>query len=255
MADTADNIALVRNVCLFRAQSPRTSAGRRGRNASVVAHVWADERSGSLGTLCGRPPACYQARAFEYCAMRAHGTAMIARATSFDAVAVGGAYPPPCAARVRRLAIGRITSNVGHDLFLEGLSDLFAQQQLGGGPGFFDAVLLEAFWFHSARSFHSALRSPNASWTLSMASALFNATIARNGCVGGCGEGTALLFSDHRKGREPIVDKQGRLLATLPPGGLRCGCHAPFRVGRGPVLLIECSSHVDRGWRRQQERE
>ena len=88
-----------------------------------------------------------------------------------------------------------------------------------------------------------------------MASALFNATIARNGCVGGCGEGTALLFSDHRKGREPIVDKQGRLLATLPPGGLRCGCHAPFRVGRGPVLLIECSSHVDRGWRRQQERE
>ena len=152
----ADNIALVRNVCLFRAQSPRASAGRRGRNASVVAHVWADERSGSLGTLCGRPPACYQARAFEYCAMRAHGTAMLARATSFDAVAVGGAYPPAGAVRVRRLAVGRITSNVGHDLFLEGLSDLFAQQQLGGGPGAFDAVLLEAFWFHSARSFLAA---------------------------------------------------------------------------------------------------
>ena len=49
----ADNIALVRNVCLFRAQSLRTTTGRRGRNASVVAHVWADERSGSLGTLRG----------------------------------------------------------------------------------------------------------------------------------------------------------------------------------------------------------
>ena len=157
--ELADNIALVRNVCLFRAQSPRTSAGRRSRNASVVAHVWADERSGSLGTLCGRPPACYQARAFEYCAMRAQGTAMLARATSFDAVAVGGAYPPAGAARVRRLAVGRITSNVGHDLFLEGLSDLFAQQQIGGGPGFFDAVLLEAFWFHSARSFLAASRA------------------------------------------------------------------------------------------------
>ena len=57
----ADNIALVRNVCLFRAQSPRASAGRRSRNASVVAHVWADERSGSLGTLCG-PLAAARAR-------------------------------------------------------------------------------------------------------------------------------------------------------------------------------------------------
>ena len=36
---------------------------------------------------------------------------------------------------------------------------------------------------------------------------------------------------------------------------VRCGCHTPSRVGRGPVLLLECSSHVDRGWRRQQERE
>ena len=106
----ADNIALVRNVCLFRAQSPRASAGRRSRNASVVAHVWADERSGSLGTLCGRPPACYQARAFEYCAMRAHGTAMLARATSFDAVAVGGAYPPAGAVSPTRRASRRTRS-------------------------------------------------------------------------------------------------------------------------------------------------
>ena len=58
-------------------------------------------------------------------------------------------------------------------------------------------------------------------------------------------------------GRMPESGLPGRRLERPSADALdvRCGCHPPVRVGSGPVLLLECSSHVDRGWRRQQERE
>ena len=101
------------------------------------------------------------------CAQGKRGTTLLGQVTSFEASAAdhAAAYPPPGATRVRRAAVGRVTGNVGHDLFLEGLSDLFAQQTLGGGPGFFDAVLLEAYWFHSAKSLLSAMADASSSWT------------------------------------------------------------------------------------------
>ena len=88
---------------------------------------------------------------------------------------------------MRRAAVGRVTGNPGHDLFLEGMFDLFAQQTLrtvggggggGGGGGFFDAVVLEAYWFSSASSLWSALRDARSSWTFALVETLFNATVA-----------------------------------------------------------------------------
>ena len=118
---------------------------------------------------------------------------------------------------MRRAAGGRVTGNPGHDLFLEGMFDLFAQQTLrtgGGGGGFFDAVLLEAYWFSSASSLWSALRDARSSWTFALASVLFNATVAS-------AHGTRLIVTEHGKSRSALLDDHGAPLTHgLPAAGL-----------------------------------
>lgn len=194
--DLAHNMVRINNVCIF----PRER--KRERESPVEVRVWTGGGN-SLSSFCRSLSTCHTAAAASFCSnlSASHELApvrFLSMATSFHATTGRGPFPPPCAHRAHRLAVVRLTGNVGHDMYVESLLDHFAQSspqrhvpasesEAGEGmprptprpprrrpspPEFYDALLLEAFWFHGQLAFERARRHAQRSWSLTMMRAL-----------------------------------------------------------------------------------
>ena len=194
----AQNLMVIRNVCLKAAPADveRVIVRQAGRTTlatrAVAAQVWEDEKSSlAAEQLCTSLTSCHLNNIAQQCARRRHtgisSTASLLRANTglhVEMAAEGTRFPLPGARRARRAALLRVTGNIGHDLYQEGILDFYAQVALeDSSPNasdrlpFYDAFVLEAYWFAGAEAFKSALaKPPNATWTLAMIDAVFNST-------------------------------------------------------------------------------
>ena len=159
MPPVADGILVYERACLVR------------DSKGITFHP-GQEAPDPLYHICKSLSGCHTPAAADLCAIDPllRGARAIEKFTSFRS-------SPPLPANkphLRRLAVLTVTGNPGHDAFFEGgLLDLFAQQEVGGGPGYFDGVLLEVRQLRGG-PFEEALR-----WTLSMIDTLFNSSAMR----------------------------------------------------------------------------
>ncbi|KAL1529884.1 hypothetical protein AB1Y20_000813 [Prymnesium parvum] len=189
-APLAPNVARVARVCFFQRRAHQHS---RADPSEVELRVWRG-RNHSVQPLCRALTRCHKPEAFALC--RARGDAPLAeaflgKACSFhvSAAAHDAPFPPAEARVVGRAALIRMTGNIGHDMFLESFLDFYAQQvprtgtegrcvvvPLGSvrtASPFFDALVLEAFWFKGQYGWDRARAEPSKSWSFTMLEALF----------------------------------------------------------------------------------
>jgi hypothetical protein len=248
----APNLVRINHVCFYRRDGHRST---RSDPSPVIARVWkaghtVDSLCRSL-TACHKPeafafcrstPHSQMAEAFLQKASSFHVSTVrtTAECRAFNLTAQGPRrrcepdFPPAGATVVGRAAIVRLTGNIGHDLLLESFLDFFSQQQHhaeqqprrkrqsgqhqhlpGEQPAFFDALLLEAFWFKGHFGFKRALNEPSSSWSFTMLSALLAAPrrfLAHH----------YKMRPDHRPASDPArqADDAAEAAMALPPGGL-----------------------------------
>lgn len=153
----ADGILVYERACLVRGSAGVTL--QRSRSAPDP-----------LDSVCRLLTGCNTRAAAALCALEPRAARAAHAIEEFSSFRV--ADSPQGAGEVnasyRRLAVITVTGNPGHDAFFEGgLLDFFAEQEMHGGPGYFDAIVLEVRQLMDA-PFEQALR-----WTLAMLEVLF----------------------------------------------------------------------------------
>ena len=149
----ADNMARVERVCLT------------GSRDGIKKTMWPTAYNSQSGGVCKSITSCHAPSMFKLCerlGANVSNAGFVSSWVGLERAPPGACFPPPGAKHVRRLVnSAALTGNIGHDLYNSWL-DIFAQQEAGGGIGFFDVILFNVVWFKGWGSFAAAIKQPNA---------------------------------------------------------------------------------------------